>query len=140
MTIVIDKPAVLAGLRHAVAVKGADYVYQSPPESPDGCVYVAINPVTRQLRPSCVAGWALHHAGVSLGHMFEAANEAEVNVLAVHLGTERYGGYIITPAALECLRQAQRIQDAALDGFDTAGNIIGDCSWGAALAAAEGQP
>lgn len=125
----------LRGLRHAVDLKGRDYIYEAPDPDVPTCVYAWRDPDTHQLVPSCVVGHALHHLGVPLNLMYECGNEEQVHSLVDRL-LLKLGVEVVTPAALECFREAQRVQDAALDGFDTEGNRIEDCSWGAALDAA----
>lgn len=131
-TIVIDKEDALNGLRAAVATKGADYVYESPPLN-DGlymCLYV--QEIDGELHPRCIIGYALHHLGVPLQVLAAADNNNEnVRELAHRL---RDHGYQLTDDAIEVLQAAQIEQDSAM------GHNFGSpekANWGAALAAAE---
>lgn len=120
MKVTIEGADAIRGLRHAVATRGASYVYQAPGPGADVCVY-AWPDDTGTIAPSCIVGMALEHLGVPLDLIIAQGNAETIPGVA--RGLSLYG-YVFSHPAIAVLHVAQLAQDKRRD-------------WGQALDAAE---
>lgn len=106
--IVIDGKRAVQLLEKAVASRGADYIYKPINDSGfGGCVYVTEDE-KGNLTPSCLIGFALAEAGVSLAAL-EVHNTSVVNTITRYLA-DSYD-VEITDEAINIFRTAQALQD-----------------------------
>ena len=120
MSIVIDKDVALGALSGVIEKFGADHVYDS--EGLAGCWYTALDQ-NGNLEPACIVGQALWGLGVD-PEVIENLNEPGIITCDDNRTTLQSAGIVVSDAAYNVLREAQRVQDQG-------------GTWGEALEAAQ---